>query len=439
MAGGILSSRLLAALLVATVPALAACGGSSSPQPGGASGPAATTAAGSQSKPSGPSAVDWPFFGRIPERTQYIARAPDPPFKFRWQFYAKQLIEFPPSIAGPVMYVVNKTGELYAVRIADAKVLWKRNLGRDITGPALFRDTLYVGQYDGDFVALDARDGSRRWSFDPPGHLESSPLVVDGAVYFGDDSGVLWALDAASGKVRWHVDLGPEIKASPSYHDGVVYVGDYSGGIHAVSARNGRRVWDFQAPGDAGFYSSPAIAFGHVYEANTSGTLFALNPGGSRDWSYQAGDAVYGSPAVGAVEGLGPTVYVGSYDHRLYALDARSGARRWSHDVGGEIPGSPTLIGNTVYTSSFETSKTTGLDARTGKPVFSWGSAGYEPMTSDGKRLFLTGFQTVWSFRGQAAGSPGPASGPADLRRHPDHRPQGAANLPPPANGPTGH
>jgi eukaryotic-like serine/threonine-protein kinase len=83
--------------------------------------------------------------------------------------------------------------------------------------------------------------------------------VVDDSVYFGDDSGVLWALHAASGKVRWHVDLGAEIKASPSYHDGVVYVGDYSGGIHAVSARNGRRVWDFQAPGDAGFYSSPTI------------------------------------------------------------------------------------------------------------------------------------------------------------------------------------
>jgi outer membrane protein assembly factor BamB len=432
-------SRLLAALLAATA-ALSACGGGDSgPATGTPSKTAAPAPAGPGAKPSRLETVDWPAFGRVPERTHYIANAPDPPFHFRWQFFARQLIEFPPDVAGPVMYVVNKTGGLYAVRTADAKVLWKRDLDRDVAGPALYRDTLYIGQYDGDFVALDARDGSGRWSFDPPGHLESSPLVVDGTVYFGDDSGVLWALDARSGKVRWRVDIGPEIKASPSSHEGVVYVGDYSGGIHAVSARNGHRLWDFHAPTDAGFYSSPAIAFGHVYEASSSGTLFALDMAGHQDWSFQTGDDVYGSPAVGAVKGLGPTVYIGSYDHNLYALDARSGKRRWKYDVGGQIPGGPTLVGNTVYTSSFETSKTTGLDASTGKPVFTWGSAGYEPLISDGRRLYLTGFQTVWSFSSKAAGSAGPASGPADLRRHPDRRPQGAASLPPPTSAPPGH
>jgi hypothetical protein len=51
-----------------------------------------------------------------------------------------------------------------------------------------------------------------------------------------------------------------------------------------------------------------------------------------------------------------------------------------------------------VFTSSFQTKRTTGLDTRTGKPVFHWASAGYEPMISDGRQVFLTGFQTVWAF-----------------------------------------
>ena len=107
---------------------------------------------------------------------------------------------------------------------------------------------------------------------------------------------------------------------------------------------------------------------------------------------------MYSSPAVGAIPGAGRMLFVGSYDHRLYALDANSGKQRWSYDVGGQIPGSPTVIGTTVYTSSFDTSKTGGLDASNGDPVWEWGSAGYEPMISDGQRVFLIGFQTIWAF-----------------------------------------
>ena len=50
------------------------------------------------------------------------------------------------------------------------------------------------------------------------------------------------------------------------------------------------------------------------------------------------------------------------------------------------------MIGHTVYTSSFKTRETTGLDARTGKPVFHIKQAGYTPMVSDGKRLYLVGY-----------------------------------------------
>lgn len=78
--------------------------------------------------------------------------------------------------------------------------------------------------------------------------------------------------------------------------------------------------------------------------------------------------------------------------NRFFALDARTGKPRWRYDVGGPIPGTATVIGHTVYTSSFKTRETTGLDARTGKPVFHIKQAGYTPMVSDGKRLFLVGY-----------------------------------------------
>jgi outer membrane protein assembly factor BamB len=396
---GMFSSWLRRALLAVAVPvAIAGCGSGQGPSP-------ADPEAG---KPSQAPSVDWPYFGRVPERTHYIARAPDPPFKYGWTFWAHQLIEFPPAIAGGAMFVANKTGEIYALRTADGKAMWKRNLGRSVTGPAYGHGRVYVAQFDGGFVALDAATGKQSWAFNSPSQLESSPLTIGKRVYFGSDGGVLYALDAGTGRVAWKRSLGAPIKASPTYHDGALYVGDYHGRIHAVSATDGRVRWTESTGSEGGFYSSPAVAFGRVYEARDDGTTFALTLDGHPAWQFEAGDAVYSSPAVGDVPGAGAMLFVGSYNHQLYALDANTGRKRWSYDVGGQVPGSPTVIGTTVYTSSFDTSKTVGLDAASGEPVWTWGSAGYEPMVSDGGRVFLIGFQTIWAFDDCAPPGRGP-------------------------------
>jgi outer membrane protein assembly factor BamB len=399
-------SALLGVIVAA---ALAGCGG------GGGSTTAGQPGAGA----SPGRAVDWPYFGRVPERTRFLTEAPDPPFSFGWVFFAHQLIEFPPALAGDEMFVVNKAGGVYAVRTSDGKVGWKRDLGPVVTGPAYAGGLLYVAQLGGGMVALDASTGKQRWAFHPPGQLESSPLPVGGKVYLGSDAGTMWALDAGSGKVAWKRDLGAPIKASPSYHAGVVYVGDYHGGIHALSAADGHPRWA-RATGSSGFYSSPAIAFGRVYEARADGVLFALTLDGHPAWRFTASNDIYSSPAVGDVPGTGPTVFIGSYNHQLYALDAADGRKRWSYDVGGQIPGSPTVVGTTVYTSSFQTQTTVGLDAGNGKPVWKWGSAGYEPMVTDGGRVFLIGFQTVWAFDectppSEASGSGGQSGGPGAI------------------------
>ena len=50
--------------------------------------------------------------------------------------------------------------------------------------------------------------------------------------------------------------------------------------------------------------------------------------------------------------GLGPTVYIGSYDGNFYAFNAQSGAVRWRHAAGGRISGSATIVGDVVYYSN---------------------------------------------------------------------------------------
>ena len=61
----------------------------------------------------GAASVPWPLFGRVPERTHYLPaerRALDPPLREAWSINTHALIEFPPAVAGGVAYVVNKYG-----------------------------------------------------------------------------------------------------------------------------------------------------------------------------------------------------------------------------------------------------------------------------------------------------------------------------------------
>ena len=81
--------------------------------------------------------ASWPFFGRLPQRTHYLGgpiEDLDPPFKVLWHINTHALIEFPPAISGGVAYLVNKYGNVYAVRLSDKKILWRGSSANGCTG-----------------------------------------------------------------------------------------------------------------------------------------------------------------------------------------------------------------------------------------------------------------------------------------------------------------
>ena len=62
------------------------------------------------------------------------------------------------------------------------------------------------------------------------------------------------------------------------------------------------------------------------------------------------GGEVHSSPAIGD-DG---TIYVGSHDHKVYALNP-DGSLKWSHTTGGEVRSSPAIGGDgTVYVGSYD-------------------------------------------------------------------------------------
>jgi len=88
-------------------------------------------------------------------------------------------------------------------------------------------------------------------------------------------------------------------------------------------------VWTVETP--APVTASPTVsASGLVLGAGHHGKLFAVDLEGKPAWAFAAADMIWSTPAI-AADG---TVYVGSDDDNLYALEGKTGKLLWKYRVG---------------------------------------------------------------------------------------------------------
>jgi len=108
-------------------------------------------------------------------------------------------------------------------------------------------------------------------------------------------------------------------------------------------------LWQFPTGGEV--TTAPALgADGSVYVGSRDGHLYALQANGTNRWSFLTHGVVVSSPALGT----GDTVYFGSQDGRLYAVNPL-GQEVWEFPTGGEIYSSPAVgVDGTIYVGSLD-------------------------------------------------------------------------------------
>ncbi|MCB0878164.1 MAG: PQQ-like beta-propeller repeat protein [Thermoleophilia bacterium] len=312
----------------------------------------------------------WPTYGRTPARTSDAADLDiGIPKRRTWRMRVG-MMEFPPSYCDGVLYVNNQHGETFAIRVHDREVLWRRRTAKTYDStPAINGRRMFVGSYaPGDVQALERMTGRRLWRLRTGGHVESSPVVVDGLVYAASSDRRVYAIDEETGKVRWAFRTGAEIKDSPSVAGGRVYVGNYAAEVFALDARTGKVRWRRGLGGVRGdrIYSSIAVAGNTAYFATVRGDVYALDARNGRTrWHVSVPGYAYATPAVS-----GGRVFIANYPGDVFAFDARTGKQAWKQHLGGSVSGSPTVIGDVLYVSSLSSRRSWGLRVRDGRPVW---------------------------------------------------------------------
>jgi outer membrane protein assembly factor BamB len=357
---------------------------------------------------------EWPRYGYDAARTRLFASRLGPPFRIGWKFQDYALLEFPPVIYGHTLFLMDDDASAKALDARTGRKLWETKVGvLAAASPALglpqgllFLAVLSVSGHspgNGRIVAVSMKTGRVAWSRPVPAGTESSPLAWGDTLYFGDQAGRLYSMRARDGHLNWTYHASGAIKGGPALAKGTLYFGDYTGRAYALNAASGHQVWAVSTNGtgfgfgSGNFYSTPAVAFGRVYMGNTDGRVYSFAAAtGQLAWATGTGAYVYASAAVGVIPGIGPTVYVGSYDGHLYAFDARSGAIRWAHPAGGRISGSATIVGGVVYFSDLGSRTTRGLNARSGRTVFTFPDGAFNPVVADPGAIYLSGYSMLY-------------------------------------------
>lgn len=262
-----------------------------------------------------------------------------------------------PAVDAERLYAVG--GGITAYRTADGSVAWQLGTGRMLYAPAnVVVHGARVFAAESLAYAFDAATGRELWRFAPVTNASIGRSAADDrAFYFGTGTTErrVYALDAAGGRLLWSTEIGPEWEYR-GWVRGVAVSGDTvyaaaeqyrarngyqsSGWLVALDRATGRVLWRYvSGAGDDAynFAAAPAVAGKLVIASGYKGNrVVAVDRfTGQEVWRWEGDRSWAGSRDTPAV--VDNTVYMGSGDTYVYALDLATGAVRWRTKTAASV------------------------------------------------------------------------------------------------------
>jgi outer membrane protein assembly factor BamB len=136
-----------------------------------------------------------------------------------------------------------ESGAILALRAADGKLIWRRDLGSPAHGlPALASDRVYVPVTDSRIVALKVDTGEPIWERrlgGPPNDI----LALEHRLYAGSKDNFFYCLIAKDGRVDWRWRTGGDVIGVPIADDQRVYFVALDNAVRALDLTSGGQRW----------------------------------------------------------------------------------------------------------------------------------------------------------------------------------------------------
>lgn len=320
------------------------------------------------------------------------------------------------------------------------ELVWKKEIknGAFEATPAIVGDTVYIGDLDGRFYALNLFTGEERWKTEREAYFRASPAIRDGKIYVGDIDGVFYCFDQKTGKEEWTYGTDAEINGGPNFWKDSVLIGSQDSNLYCFDTKKkGELVWKFKiqdqircAPtivGDRSFVAgcdsvfhilnlndgtevaaipieaptgvTPAVLGDLVYFGTEAGVFFAIDwKKGEVAWKYE--DPLGTQPFRGSPAVTEKYVIVGSNSKRVRAFDPAKGTELWSFTTKQRIDSSPVIVGDRVFVGTTD-GKLYGLTCDKGQEVWQFeGKGGFlgSPAVAHGKLVIASERGMIYCF-----------------------------------------
>jgi outer membrane protein assembly factor BamB len=194
------------------------------------------------------------------------------------------------------------------------------------------------------------------WRFKAGGGVPNNIAIVGDTVYFASDDGVVHAVSRTSGSESWQTKLQKPSVRGPVAADARVYLADEGGTVLALDpSKAGARLWQSTTTYDG--TTEMLSVGGSLYFGTGDGFLVALDAAtGAEQWKVQMtpSAASVHNPAHG--DGL---VFAGTDGGGFVAVDVAARKIAWTGDLNGDDTGTASVAGGIAYIG-------TGADATKG-------------------------------------------------------------------------
>jgi len=251
---------------------------------------------------------------------------------------------------------------------------------RGWSGVAVDGDNLYIASLNSKLIGLDANNRNRLFndiddefkitssgSFlscsnaATPMYLYGTPCVGNSMIYVATYShGKVFAYDTEKAIQQWsYPEKGTlaSIVGGVYYYDGQRYWGTNDGKVYALNSVTTDQptpaaAWSTPFATGSKIWATPTASGDTLFIGSFDKNMYAINiSNGTEKWHFQTGGAIISTPVI--KDGI---VYFGSFDRYFYAVNAQTGQLLWKSREPAKkwFWANPVLIGNTIYAPNID-------------------------------------------------------------------------------------